>query len=70
MVVVWKEGSPLFCKQGDRTALAIDESWDNHLGLVARKRTSQQSQLGARASSLLLFESVFVETTVLDAELK
>lgn len=57
----------LVCAQGDRTMLAMSEDWSNHLCLVIRKGASYQSQLGAIASCLILFEPVFVEAIVLEA---
>lgn len=54
----------------DRTVLAMDEDWGNHLKLVIRKGVFCQSPLRARASSLILFEPVFVEMIVLETQLK
>lgn len=51
------------CVQGDRTVPAMDEDWGNHLGLIMRKGAFYQSQLRARASSLIVFEPVFCRDT-------
>jgi hypothetical protein len=57
----------LVCAHRDRKVLAMDKDWGNHLGLVTRKGAFYLSQLKARASSLILFEPVFVEMIVLEA---